>query len=630
MPIQAELHDGRILEFPDGTDRSIIQGKVQELLGSGGESPILTPSARAVSPGSSVGPDTDPATDTSGLISAIKEEGPQTVGGIAGGIAAATVSPAAVPVITGVALGGGAGEAIKQIGQHLSGSLSAPKTSTEAAKRIGEAALTEAGFELVGGLVAKGFGKIIAPFKGAVKEGFEEATAMFKDKIKPVLLPAEATESRVLDVLHNVGEASIIGGNSMARFKTKRTKFFDDFADSIIDQFGKRTDPTDLGNMFVASLEASKKVHKEAAGVLYNNVSELVNQHSRKVMQRIETPQGPQFVEKMVPGIGVPTKSLKDFSSKIRTTFTDLGDIEAKNAGDDLMEAINLLPETVSFDAAKELRSRLISRVDEFSVINKKAPAIGKAKRLINLIDEEITEGLKGLPASKGEVQTPLEAWRIANDFYKHGQDKFNNTLLRRLVKLADDTGTGAENIAPAIFKPGQVSKVRKVKRALGEGSQEWNDLRGFFVQHLLQKSSDVDGSIIGKRILNNISGKPSSFGIPMLSEVLTRPQLREIEHFGRTLQMAQKKQAEGAGRMLIQLAQGGALGMMATNQEIDSTAAAVIFGPALISKMMLNPGTARLLTTGIATPAYSKNAAGVMARLVAASERIRRRGDEE
>jgi len=840
MTIRAQLPDGRELEFPDGTDTNVIQGKVKELLGGGGQSPpvsasspILTPSNRAVSPGSNGSPE---APAGMSVPDAILAEAPQTMGSIAGaGLAASTLTAGGsviAPLVAGASLGGGFGEAMKQIGQHLSGSLDAPRTSTDAAKRIGKAALAEGGFEAVGGFVAKGFGKILSPFSKTMKEGVGEAMDYFKDKIKPVLLPAEATESRILDVLHNISESSLIGGNQMAKYKTARTKFFDDFADSIVDQFGSRTSPDDLGNLFVTAIEGKKKIHQEAAGVLYNSVSDIINKtptvkssknfysdvegfvrnpkESIKRAAEYEKSQGEYGMEwvkdsaqeilEKNPEIGlkdfiietekygrspgeipeytawklfnelsdntgggqirVPTSSLKDFASKVRVHSTELGGIEAKNAGDDLMSAVVDLPDNLSFDAAVELRSRLISRVDEFSVLNRKAPAIGKAKKMISLIDTQIEQSLRefslhpknyisgvggDIPSitgsrrvssesgklapygggwkdnidavesgdkllwevdnftldnlvdknslanfervtdgkhsiyfrkdrsseavelanralklqdaglntpgkmvefgklmgysdndikfylDKNKINSPsaLEAWRTANRFYKEGQEQFNNTFLRRLVKLADDTGTGAENIAPAIFQPGQVSKVRKVKRALGEGSEEWNKMQGFFAQHLMSKSTDVNGNVIGKRLMNNLSGKPNSFGEPLLREVLSESQIREIKLFATVLQESQRKQSEGAGRMLIQLTQAGAVGALATGNA-TLPAATIILGPPLLSKLMLNPTTSRLLTTGIQTPASGKVAAGVMSRLVAAAERIHQRTQGE
>jgi hypothetical protein len=767
MVMRAELPDGRTLEFPDGTSPDIIQGKVKELLGVGAGttssvtptapatpvSPILTPSSRAVSPGTTESPTGEAKMS---VPDAIVAEAPQTIGGLAGGLAVGAANPELWPVTAGVALGAGFGESMKQIGQHLSGSLDAPRTSIEAAQRIGKAALTEGGFNLLGGYVVKGFEKILKPFSKTMKEGVAEGIDYFKDKIKPVLLPAEATDSRVLDVLHNVAESSLVGGNQIAKYKTARTKFFDDFADSIVDQFGSRTSPDDLGNLFVTAIEDKRKVHQKAADILYNNVSDIVNSSTRKIQRKVEDEMGSRWVTDELPGVEIPTSAIKDFASKIRVNTRELGNIEAKNAGDDLLSAVVDLPENLSFDAAKELRSRLISRVDEFSVLNRKAPAIGKAKKMINLIDQEIERSLKGVAVNsegyikgvgsdipnitglrrvsseggklapygggwndnikavekgdkllwevdnftldnlvdknslanfdrvtdgshsvffrkdrsgeaaelanralklqgsdldtpdkmiefgklmgysdndikfylgKNKINTPtaLDAWRTANHFYREGQEQFNNTFLRRMVKLADDTGTGAENIAPAIFQPGQVSKVRKVKRALGEGSEDWNKMQGFFAQHLMSKSTDVNGNIIGKRLLNNLSGKPNSFGEPLLREVLSEPQIREIKLFATVLQEAQRKQSEGAGRMLIQLTQAGAVGALATGN-FTLPAATVILGPPVLSKLMLNPTTARLLTEGISLPASSKTAAGVMSRLVAAAERIHQR----
>jgi hypothetical protein len=381
--IQAKLADGRTLEFPDGTEDAIINAAVKKSMGiegvgipEGGGPPIsaLTPSTTEpptlrIGPGQ---PPAGPTEPTKPLGERIVEEIPQVGGGIVGGIAAGTAGMGIIPIVGAVAFGAGTGEAYKQIGQHLSGSLDAPRTSIDAAKRIGKAGLTEAGWELVGGLVAKGFGKIIAPLKKKMVEGSEEAINLFKDKLKPmVLLPAEATESRVLDLLQNVSESSIVGGSSIQNYKTQRIKFFDDFADSLITEFGKHTDTTDLGNLFVTSISNSRAVHSKAAKILYNSVK----------------------AGKAKTEIG----SLKNFAKPLQRRATKLEGIEAKNAGDDLVDAVMDLPDRLSYKEATELRSRLISRIDEFSILNKKAPAIGKAKKLVGLLDSAIEKSLKGI-----------------------------------------------------------------------------------------------------------------------------------------------------------------------------------------------------------------------------------------
>lgn len=1175
MTITVSAPDGIKLEFPDGTSDEEIDAAVLELDAQAG-----TPHAVA-QPGT-ITAETIPRSIKEGLI----EETPQVAGGIAGGLAAGAVLTtgggpltlgAVAVTAAGVYFGAAAGEAMKQIGQHLSGSPAAPKTSLEAAKRIGKAGAEEGFWETIGGLGIKGFQKIIAPFDGTMKEGAEEVIDYFKGKIDPIVLkPSESNESRVLGLVHNVTDSSLLKTKAVSQYEGNRAKFFDDFADSMIDQYGERAGAEDLGNLLVTSLDESKGIHNGVSKVVYNNLyadiarydsvaedaantvdmsikhsnfNELpgkleefrknptfyrgtiegassqkpiredfypmfgtgehraiwvskskkealnfgpniekitpnkdakilyegtpefgkvvgINKYNPKVpledhilgdkmqsanieeakrsmmvpledyqniiqkakdsgydavsfayeeigtiilnedkfkravaggvltkplnalstdyghdlleivIKRLDDPgainsenlskiadsndievnevlewigemddelqgyiskhgkqavldafskisdtkigpigpgvddavqilkssginilgarikygktksasitleetelpanwkeislrngitwkkdpykevaaQFPEigssrsavsfslgnksesdtvrkwtsFAREMVAkperGVRMPTDTLRTFASKLRVIADELGSIEAKNAGDDLVSAVMDLPETLSIKAAIDLRSRLISRVDEFKVINKNAPAIGKARKMITLVDEAIEKTLKGLdkkggsvltppgegqvtvyhgrvgglgsgsrhaetgvhfsedpgvavqvavegiagarwtdgvahatninpdkfielpewtlkmesmesdpsqmwgfdnvkekiiesmqsgrpvpgginfggnrrrfPFSKAEVDkltstedfwalmdekgldgikyinevegeagnmsyiinpktlsdenvvrrglrtedideemsgladrfrtaegtSPYKTWRMANHFYKTGQQRFNNTFLRRMIKLADESGTGAETIAPKIFIPGRVSNVRKVKRALHP--EDWKTMQSFFMQHLLQKSSNVEGEIIGKRILNNMHGKPNSFGMPMIREILNPNQIKELNMFANTLKMAQSEPMEATGKMLIQMSQAGMAGTLFT-QGLELPAATVIFGPAIVGRLMLQPHIVRLLTTGVQMPASSPAAAGLLARVIAASERV-------
>ncbi len=641
MAIRIEIEGHPPMEFPDGTDQTVIQSKVKELTG-GDQTPQQdsVPEATKEQHGASG----TWGTGASGsfkktALDTLKEEGPAAVGAtaLAMGVGATGVG---LPLVVGAAaLGGAGGEAWKQIGQRISGSLSAPKTSIEAAKGIGKAGAEQGAWELVGGLAWMGASKVMAPFKGRVTEGVIEAKQFFGDRIKPLFLPAEATESRTLDLLQNIGESSIIGGNTIAKYKAKRSQFFDDFADNLIAQFGERIDPTDLGNLFVSTLENKKAAHKAATEVLYNNVSDMVGTITIKkkvtelVPSTIVGPNGQpamKSVEKMVDEtvdtVTVPTKGIKDFAKSVAVRSKDLGSIEAKNAGDDLISAIMDMPDQLGFDAARELRSRLISRVDEFSIANKKAPAIGKAKRMISMIDEGISNSLKKYDSVNPDSESAHEAWRLANRFYKEGQERLNNTMIRRIVKFADDTGTGAEMIAPAMFKPGQVSRVKAVKKAVD--GPTWKKLQGFFMENFLQKSTDVNGEIIGKRVVNNISGKPGSYGEEMMREVLTPEQLNSLKQFGRAVQLTQERQSEGAGRMLIQLTQAGAIGTIAMGKA-KPLSTVIIIGPAVLSKMMINPTMNKMLIEGMKMPVGSREAAAMLTRITASYTKTQMEEDQ-
>lgn len=633
--IQATLSDGREATFPAGTPKEAIQKGLSTMI-RGKPEP-----AGEITAGGVKG-----ATRDLGHYTA--KEGPQVLGGVAGGLAQSMKDPRAIPMAGAVAFGAGAGEAYRQIGQHMSGSPDAPKTFTEAALRIGKAGGIEAGFELIGGMIMRSTGKILAPFKSKLKPGVMEAADMFDGQIQPmVLTPAEAGDSRILNILQNVAESSMIseipgapnwaGGLSIESFKRQRQQFFDSFADSLIDQFGSRTSPDQIGELFVTSLQAKQKVHKEAADILYNNVADLIPED--KVVTKQVTRQVPsdivdeagnpimkqvtEDVEEIIPGFRIPTANLKKWASTLKMVSDEVNSIEGKNAGDDLVSAVLDLPDEISYEAAKELRSRMISRANEFSVMNKKAPAIGKSKRFTNMIDQEMSGALKALGGGDGSA---YEVWRTANRFYKDGQEKFNNTFLRRMIKMADESGTGAENIAPAVFKPGQVSKVRMVKRALDPTS--WRKMQGFFVQHLLQKSTDTNGNIVGKKLLNNMVGKPSSFGDGLLNETFSQPQVDALKKFAVTLKNTQGEGVTGLGKMAIQFTQIGAMASIPV-KGMTAPAATVLFGPPVVTALLLNPRSAKMLTRGISLPAHSAEAGGLISRITAAAYRYEKNKEE-
>lgn len=853
MAVKVEIEGGTTLEFPDGTDKEVIKKKVKEIVGEGrvlkGDPDHVVPGGTGGASGSwgtgasgswDSNGSTSKAPETS-FLDTLKADAPAMVGATALGVAGSSVGVGLLPVAGLATLGGAAGESYKQIGQHLSGSLDAPKTAMESAKRIGKAGLEQGAWELVGGLIWKGASKIFAPFRDDLMVGVKEANSLFQDKVKPLFLPSEATESRIMDLVQNVAESSIIGGNYIAKYKLSREKFFEEYADNLIAGFGEKVDPSDLGELFVSAIEKKKELHNAASKVLYNNVSEMVGSKVVKVPKTELVPStvlGPSgkpimksvtsLVDNTVDMVSISTKPLKEFAKKAGVISEELGGIEAKNAGDDLVQAIMELPETVGFDTARELRSRLISRVDEFSVLNKKAPAIGKAKRLIQMVDEGISNGLKefdkansgiatalfkstketiyhgrktalsplsksregvgvhftedpkkaiavgitgvaderftdgflhavntdkkarflelpdyfedlsvdinelwtlstvkkklvstfvddiddsikiseneiskivsendlfkllkekgfdgikywddltardytdgswsyilpsdkvlsgknvattkinkevfdkiwgdeviddksqldavvnSLRIPKEEIDSAYQAWRLANRFYKEGQERLNNTMIRRLIKFAEDSGTGSEMIAPAIFKPGQVSTVLKVKKAVDP--QTWRKLQGYFMEYLQQKSTDVNGTIVGKRMLNNISDKSGSFGIPMMNEVLGPERVKNLKTFGRTLQLTQERQGEGVGKMLIQLTQAGAIGALAMGEGNPYLSGTIILGPALLSRALLNPRINRILTEGIVMPAGSREGTVLLTRLTAEIAKI-------
>ena len=532
---------------------------------------------------------------------------PETMAGIAGGITGGMVAgpPGAV------AGAGLAGMGAKAVEQALEPEVEVSPTE------IAKAGARQAGYEAVGGILAKIAGKALRPFAKRITEEAKVAIntldaympktrslfAPFFEKKVPVLLPAEATENRVLDVLQNIAEYSLVGGKKIADYKNiVRDKAINEMIDDMTRAFGKQADPDLLGDAIKLTVQKRLKGSKLVTEPMYNTV------------------------EEMAKDVQVPIEEIKKFAAPIVARAKEIGTIQSKAAGDDLAQAIMELNDTISFPAAKELRSRLLSTVNEFSITNKKAPAIGKAKRLISILDKEMENALiKQQPEA-------FNLWRHANSLYKQGRKKYDSQFLRRLLKQADpDFGGEPEKILRSIFKKGGISNIRRLKTAVGGyNAPIWKQMKGWYVQDLIIKSTTKDGILQGKSLLYNMR----TMGDKALKEIFEPHELRSIEKVGTTLKVIQGRQGEGTGRMLIQLTQGGAaltiLGMAGGRGAGQAGAGAIIFGPPVLARLFTDPIAAKLLTQGLKLPKQSGYAISLGLRLSRMANKVEQKIEEE
>lgn len=520
--------------------------------------------------------------------------------------------------IPGSIVGAGGGEAAEQLVKRgsnvaLGTELDVPKTSMEAAQKIGtEGALAGLGEGVMRGGVTV-VNKALKTFSGSVTPAAKEAIDFLKEYI-PVkersvlnplrylagkgkqetmaLLPAEATQNRVLDILHNISEASIIGGSRLQDFKLNRVKLFEDISDDIVKSFGELAEPDKVGELFMETVNKNIQPSRLLANSLYNSAEELGR------------------------GAEISMVGLKEFARPLAKISENIGGIGGTASGDNLIQAILNMPDNVEYPVAKELRSRLLSVVDEFSIANKKAPAIGKAKKLTSLIDEATEKGLSQYNPKA------LETWREANKVYREGSEVFDNKFIRRLVKSADpDFGGQPETIAKAIFKPGAVSNIKRAKEALGGlDSSSWRNMQSYYTQSLFSKSTNKSGILLGTDLEANLIGK-AGMGEKALNEIYTPAQLAKVKQFANALKVSQTRQSEGTGRMFIQLTQAGAIVQLATgwgdDQHLKPASVAVVLGPYVLSRVFTNPALASALIKGVQGGVKTKVAAGTLGRFL-------------
>lgn len=527
----------------------------------------------------------------------ILDEVPELAGGMAGGILAATKASPVGVLASG--LGGAAGEAAKQLYQQAIGSPNAPQTGTEAAKRIGISGATQAVGEGAGRLIGAGLSKIVAPFAKTFKSELASADDALKSAMRSKIgfTPAQKTDSHIVDVLENVAEQSFTGGGTMMNFRKLQQEGYTKITNSVLADFEKhasgKATPEEVGIMFQNAKAAKNAVWKRLAGMKYSKVDQLAG------------------------GASVSLVSLKKEAQAVMETASKRKGIGSTTAKDSLLKKVLELDDMVTFKEAQAIRAGLM---DEISTMSATAD-VGKglARKFVNLTDRSMEESAKKISPDA------YKAWREANGFYRTYKETFGNDFMRSLDKIAQ---TSPEKVVGKIFQNGSVTQIRNVKNLVS--TKTFDTLKASYLQKVMEDSMKEEGVVIGK----TLQGKLKTMGNPALKEIFTPYELGRINNVANIGTQLQKR-AGGGGGMLVQLMQasgliGVATGAATGNPELAQSGAAVLFGPYVLSKMLTNPATAKWLAQGFTTPAGSKQAAILGAKITAAAAKYQSEKNKE
>ena len=552
------------------------------------------------------------------------------VGAAIGGTIGAAVSASTGPgAIGGAALGAAAGEAGEQLVRRAIGAP-APETSEEAARAIAiEGALGAAG-EFGGRLAIGAGGRVINRFSKNLTPEAADAIDFLNtntpteqrgklnplryvfgaDKQKLALLPAEATDDRVLDILQNVSEASLIGGSAISDFKLNRLKFIQNLTDDVVDSFGAVGATDELGALIGATIDGRLTARRLISRGMYNEVDDL----TRGLTKSVTTLDGfGNAFQTKVPIVS--TKSLKEFAAPILAVKEQAGGIADAESGANLLRQIMSLDDNVDYTVMKNIRSAMRTTADTFSATNKKAPAIGVAKKSGSIADEAIDSALSE------HSPEALKLWRESNELYKNDSKELNTTFLRKLVNSVDEEAKNQpEKILPALFQRNNVSRIREVSKALGgKGTKEWQKVQAWNTADLFAKATNKKtGELTGASLKEAMFGR-TGIGKKAMESIYSEQQLKTLSRLSNALEVLQKRQAEGAGRMFIQLSQAGALVSLPFQgaSGFNKTAATILLGPAVLARVFTNPALANIFIEGIEAGTKSKVAAGAMGRFL-------------
>jgi len=546
--------------------------------------------------GSYGGPEPDPQKAIDAFGNWVREN-PRMVGA---GLGALRGSISGVPgAVIGSVLGGVLGEQVHQIDQLASEHPNMPKSTKESLLRQGKAGVVSAIEEVGGGITLKVANKVIAPFAKSVTPQAKiaiETLQKYMPKKKSAITTAEGTDHWMIDFAHNVATGSFFGGKPMAEHGIMRRDAVANMVDGLANGFGKEADPIQLGNMVTDVVKGNWKAYKEEfTRPLYNRVEQLTTPTIKKVpvMGSVETglfdAGGKELTKQVQTGVedvvtGGIKANISGLKKSVETNLRQLKDLKflgKENSGDSLVLGISNLPENIQVDTAIALRKRLIGISDELSITNAKDPAIGIAKKLTKMLDDQIESALKvGSPEA-------LAVWREANRLYKHGAGKYNNRFLRGLIKQADPIGGKGEpgKVLSTIFRNGGTDNINKVRIAVGETT--WNQMKGWHVREMLLKSTGQDGIVNGVRFKNQMFGS-SGMRREAMEAIYTKSEIKTLENNAITLGVIQAKQGGGAGGMLIQLAQGSAIIGVATGN-FEKTSLAILVSPEVIARVLTN-----------------------------------------
>ncbi len=402
------------------------------------------------------------------------EATPRLAGGLTGGaVGLATGGP--VGAVLGAGIGGGLGQLFRQTQQEIAGEE--PLTLKEAGVDVGMAIGEQAIGEFAGMGIAAVLGKMVAPFSRTVETRIFPAIQELARR-GGIIEPAKITDSALLDLFHGIAEGSITGGRGrLLRVAKTNEEVLDIWAKELAEKYITVATPREVGQGLMKGLSLADEAFFAAASREFKNLDVLLEN----------------------PAVG--TGRLKKIAKKLLEEQGPISQRALKSETlDNILQAIEDLPDTISFREAQFDRSRLLKASTPL-VEGQRDLVEGAAAQIVKAIDKEMELASRRLGGDA------LDQWRRANALWKEGQETFRSDFFRALLRK--DPEKVIASLAP---RKGQ-SGILAFKQAIKGSPKEAELLASFeggFIQFLLRESEDATTGIVGgKKLL----GVFKSFG---------------------------------------------------------------------------------------------------------------------
>lgn len=571
----------------------------------------------------------DPVTNVTpqkGYAGALLGEAPAFIGSMIGGTA-----KTALRRIPYAGLAAAGGEGYHQAYQAITGDPDAPVSLSDSAQRMAEAATLYSAGQAVGeplGLLGRAiFNKMfkvrpeyvmndtqaaeqaLSPYveshlrKGPVEKAklainqYLPEGAQLNTKQYPGFTLGQQTE----DIsgaarIENIVESSWFGRDPIKSYKLAQQKGARDLADAKIEELwgaAERLPASRRGEVFVSAFDEAEDTFKTAARQKYAAVDELLSTRNTASTTR-QFPLSPMETNNIVD-----IRAIKQWAAGEAKRASGNKGIGASERGDAFIKKVAALDDYVSFSKAQDIRSGMIA---EIRMAEGKDVAKGLAKQATGMFDGAMER------AAKTAGNDVYDAWRNANTFYREGKETFNNDFVRKLIDKGRDY---PEEIGKAIFKSGDVSKIKMAKSVLRDSPETWRAMQVGHLEDVIARARNRASDVSAKTIFNELK----SMGREAYEEGFTAQQRQIIDVLEKAMHYTQKKPQGSGGSMLVQLLQanaipavGGALVGYGTLYGEDAQwdkivpGAALLATPRIAANMMLNPKYHALFLKGMSS----------------------------
>jgi hypothetical protein len=561
------------------------------------DKPTGQPMPTAATPTTATEPETGFWDET---LADLERKWPQYSGAMAGGVLGARIG-ARTPVPGGTAIGAtigaGIGAATAKAGQIGYDIIEGKQyTAMEAIDQMGLSASEEAINEMVGmginkplSLIANPILKILTPFRKSVTEQAARAYATIKAKAPRGMTPltiAELTHRPWFIKTQELVSSTLLTFDKMKKYEGARETLFKEMVDDLSTMFGKTASPSELGEMVATvALDRGKEFNKLLVTPLYNGV-------------KLE----------LGDDILIPTRSFTKWAKNEWATISPLkvGEKRAADLGHDLLKTIASYDGPMPFSTLEELAGILKTTLRTGSQSEKRI-----AGKILGPLERQIERSV-GQKSKKA-----LSLLKLARHQAKKKITTYSNRYINRLIDMTNpNKGRGArpQDVLKAIFENKGTRGIQAVKNAIGH--DKFQKLKSWHIQQLMlpAKSKVIP---TGNTIMQRMYDIKSGMGREAMEAIYSKKELRQIEDVANAFQVAQEKLTAGGGMtMLVQLMQAG-LALKATGIVGDilsgeapqisvgegAGAAAIIFGPRVLAKVILDPKYSRALVNGIKMP---------------------------